>query len=202
MSAKSDATCWGSVAKLFHWTIALFVIGLLVGGLTMTDMKVSPDKFKLYALHKSIGITVLVLMLLRFAWRGVDPRPKDVAGMAPIIAFAAHAVHRLLYVALLAMPISGWVYNSASNFPLQWFGLVQLPAIVAPDKALKALAHEVHEVLAWTIIALLLAHIAGALKHHFIDRDDKLRRTLPFCRPRVDAVAPQLASPPASTDTP
>lgn len=206
MSARSDASRWGGVAKFFHWTIALLVIGLLVGGLTMTDMKVSPDKFKLYALHKSIGITVLALMLLRFAWRGVDPRPQDVAGMAPIVAFAAHAVHRLLYVALIAMPISGWVYNSASNFPLQWFGLVQLPAIVAPDQGLKALAHEVHEVLAWTIIALLLMHIAGALKHHFIDRDDTLRRMLPFVRPRAAAAAtdaaPATPSPTAPTDTP
>ena len=112
MSARSDATRWGSVAKFFHWTIALFVIGLLVGGLTMVDMKVSPDKFKLYALHKSFGITVLALMLLRFAWRGIDPRPQDVAGMAPIVAFAAHAVHRLLYVALLAMPTSGWTFDT------------------------------------------------------------------------------------------
>ncbi len=201
MSARSDATRWGSVAKFFHWTIALFVIGLLVGGLTMVDMKVSPDKFKLYALHKSFGITVLALMLLRFAWRGIDPRPQDVAGMAPIVAFAAHAVHRLLYVALLAMPISGWVYNSASNFPLQWFGQVNLPAIVAPDKGLKHLAHEVHEFLAWTIIALLLAHVAGALKHHLIDRDDTLRRMLPFARPRAEAAAATVSQP-APTDTP
>lgn len=201
MSARSDTTRWGSVAKFFHWTIALFVIGLLVGGLTMTDMKVSPDKFKLYALHKSFGITVLVLMLLRFAWRGVDPRPQDVAGMAPVVAFAAHAVHRLLYVALLAMPISGWVYNSASNFPLQWFGLVQLPAIVGPDKDLKELAHGVHEFLAWTLIALLLAHIAGALKHHFIDRDDTLRRMLPFAKPRAETTLATAAQP-EPTDTP
>ncbi len=201
MSARSDATRWGSVARFFHWTIALFVIGLLVGGLTMTDMKVSPDKFKLYALHKSFGITVLGLMLLRFAWRGVDPRPQDVPGMAPVVAFAAHAVHRLLYVALIAMPISGWVYNSASNFPLQWFGLINLPAIVSADKDLKHLAHEVHEFLAWTIIALLLAHVAGALKHHFIDRDDTLRRMLPFVRPRAETpVAP--APQPEPTDTP
>ena len=202
MSAKSDATRWGSVAKAFHWTIAVLVIGLLVGGLTMTDMKVSPEKFKLYALHKSIGITVLALMLLRFAWRGIDPRPQDVAGMAPIVAFAAHAVHRLLYVALIAMPISGWVYNSASNFPLQWFGLVQLPAIVAPDKGLKELAHEVHEVLAWTIIALLLAHIAGALKHHFIDRDDTLRRMLPFAKPRAAAAVAPIPQPEPTDKTP
>jgi cytochrome b561 len=201
VSARSDATRWGSVARFFHWTIALFVIGLLVGGLTMTDMKVSPDKFKLYALHKSFGITVLGLMLLRFAWRGVDPRPQDVPGMAPVVAFAAHAVHRLLYVALIAMPISGWVYNSASNFPLQWFGLINLPAIVSADKDLKHLAHEVHEFLAWTIIALLLAHVAGALKHHFIDRDDTLRRMLPFARPLAQTpVAP--APQPEPTDTP
>lgn len=197
MGARSDAGHWGSVAKFFHWSIALLVIGLLVGGLTMTEMKLSPDKIQFYALHKSVGITVLILMLLRFAWRGIDPRPEDVAGLSPTVAFAAHAVHRLLYVALIAMPISGWVYNSASNFPLQWFGVVQLPAIVAADKELKHLAHEVHEFLAWTIIALLIAHVAGALKHHLIDRDDTLRRMLPFAKPRAETTTP-----PASTDTP
>ncbi|HQW82487.1 MAG: cytochrome b [Rhodanobacteraceae bacterium] len=199
MSAKSDATRWGSVAKCLHWLIAIAVIGLLVGGLTMTDMKVSPDKFRWYALHKSFGVTVLVLMLLRFAWRGIDGRPQAVPGVAPIVAFAAHSVHRLFYVALIVMPISGWVYNSASNFPLQWFGVLQLPAIVAPDKDLKHLAHTVHEVLAWTIITLLLVHVAGALIHHFIDRDDTLRRMLPFAKPRAEAARTQQ---PASTDTP
>lgn len=197
MGARSDAGRWGSIAKAFHWIIALLVIGLLVGGLTMTEMKLSPDKLRFYALHKSIGITVLALMLLRFAWRGVDPRPEDVAGMSPSVAFLARAVHRLFYVALIAMPISGWVYNSAANFPLQWFGLVQLPAIVAPDKELKHLAHEVHEFLAWTLIALLIVHLAGALKHHLIDRDDTLRRMLPFAKPRAET-----ATSPASPDTP
>lgn len=198
MAARSDLSRWGSIAKFFHWTIALFVIGLLIGGLVMVDMKVSPDKFKFYALHKSFGVTVLVLMLLRFAWRGVDPRPADVAGMPPAVAFLAHSVHRLLYLALLAMPISGWVYNSASNFPLQWFGLIQLPALVAPDKEIKHWAHETHEFLAWTIIVLLALHVAGALKHHFIDRDETLRRMLPFSKPApVSASAPEpLPNPP------
>lgn len=196
MPARSDATRWGSVAKAFHWIVAVFVIGMLIGGLTMVELPTSPDKFKLYALHKSFGITILVLMLLRLAWRSVDPRPRDVPGMAPLVAFAAHAVHRLLYLALLAMPISGWVYNSASNFPLQWFKLVQLPAIVAPDPELKRLAHDVHEALALFIMLLLALHIAGALKHHFIDRDDTLRRMLPFMKPRASSSAILRETPP------
>ena len=185
MTARSDSSTWGSVAKFLHWTIALLVIGMLVGGLSMTSMPNSMDKLQVYAIHKSLGITILSLMLIRFAWRGVDPRPRAVAGMAPAVAFLAHAVHRLLYVALIAMPISGWVYNSASGFPLAWFKLFNLPALVAPDPAIKALAHSVHETLAWTIILLLAAHVAGALKHHFIDRDDTLRRMLPFLKPRA-----------------
>lgn len=189
MIARSDATRWGAVAKLLHWTVAIAVIGLLVGGLTMTDLKTSPQKFQLYALHKSVGITVLALMLLRLAWRGIDPRPRENGGDHPWLMFAARATHRLFYVLLIAMPISGWVYNSAANFPLRWFGRVQLPALVAPDKALKQLAHEVHEVLAYTIIALLIVHVAGALKHHLIDRDDTLRRMLPFAKARA-ATAP------------
>jgi cytochrome b561 len=195
VSATSNANTWGSVAKFLHWTIAILVIGMLVGGEVMSDMKMSPDKFKIYALHKSTGITILTLMLLRFAWRGFDPRPKDVPGMSPTVAFLAHSVHKLLYLALIAMPISGWVYNSASNFPLQWFGLFQLPAIVAPDPSLMEFAHDVHETLAWLIILLLAAHIAGALKHHFIDRDDTLRRMLPFVKPRAATVAPTPETP-------
>jgi cytochrome b561 len=202
VTARSDATRWGSIAKTFHWVIALLLIGTLIGGLTMVDMKMSPDKFKLYALHKSFGITVLALMLLRFAWRGVDPRPQDVAGMAPVVAFAAHTVHRLLYVAVIAMPISGWVYNSASNFPLQWFGLIQLPALVAPDPGIKHLAHEVHEALAWTILLLLALHVAGALKHHFIDRDDTLRRMLPFVKPRGGSMPVPTPAAPLPQDLP
>jgi cytochrome b561 len=195
VGARSDDIHWGAVAKFFHWSVAILVIGLLVGGLTMTDLKTSPEKFKLYALHKSVGLTVLALMLLRFAWRGIDPRPHDLAGLPPAARFAARAAHRLFYVVLLAMPISGWVYNSAANFPLQWFGLVQLPAIVAADKELKHLAHEVHEWLAWTLIALLLVHVAAALKHHFIDGDDTLRRMLPLARVKDSA---EPSSPPTT----
>ena len=91
MSAKSDATRWGSVAKIFHWTIALFVIGLLVGGLTMTDMKVSPDKFKLYALHKSIGISILALVLLRLSWRLYAGAPAAVPRAIASIGMASAA---------------------------------------------------------------------------------------------------------------
>lgn len=194
MTARSDATHWGTVAKTLHWIIALLVIGMLVGGLTMTGMKPSMDKLQVYAIHKSLGVTVLALMLIRFAWRGVDPRPQDVAGMSPTVAFMARSVHRLLYVALIAMPISGWVYNSASNFPLVWFKLVPLPALVAPDPAIKAIALGVHETLAWLIILLLAAHVAGALKHHFIDRDDTLRRMLPFAKTRAasNPITPEL----------
>ena len=196
MTARSDSTRWGTVAKSFHWIIAILVIMMLFGGFAMVDLPMSADKFWVYGVHKSIGITILTLMLLRLAWRSVDPRPRDVAGMSPTVAFLAHTVHRFLYVALIAMPISGWVYNSASNFPLQWFQQFQLPALVAPDPELKALAHAVHVGLAYTIIVLLALHIAGALKHHFIDRDDTLRRMLPFMSPRASSGASQQEAPP------
>ena len=95
MSAKSDATRWGSVAKFFHWTIALFVIGLLVGGLTMTDMKVSPDKFKLYALHKSIGITVLALVLAA-TYDSMVPLTICCLTMAVLLGLGTGAVFKLV----------------------------------------------------------------------------------------------------------
>lgn len=180
MPLRSDIRRWGGVTKLLHWTIALLVIVLLGVGLWMIDLPISLDKVRVYALHKSTGVTVLALMLIRIAWRASEKsRPQMPLGMPAWERGAAVASHVLLYVALLVMPLSGWLFNSAANFPLQWFGWLSLPALSGPDPALKAFARAIHHWTAYTLIALLSLHVLAAFKHHVFDRNEILRRMLP-----------------------
>lgn len=189
MPLRNTPETWGAVHKALHWLVALAVVGLLVVGWIMDEMPNSPDKIKVYALHKSFGITVLALMLVRLAWRRSNPRPALPPTMKRWERTLAGVVHGGLYVVLLAMPLSGWLYNSAANFTLKWFGLFAIPPLSAPDKDLKYLAEDVHWFLSWMVVTLVVLHVAGALKHHFVDRDDVLRRMLPGRRGPTGPVA-------------
>ena len=165
-----------------HWLIALLVIGLCVVGLIMTELPTSLDKIKIYALHKSFGLTVLGLMLLRLLWRLIDRRPAYPPGMPGWQVKLASFTHLLLYAILLWMPLTGWLYNSASNFPLRYFGWFSLPALSGPDPELKALAQQMHEWGFYLLALLFFIHVAAALKHHLLEQDDTLRRMLPWRR--------------------
>lgn len=183
MSLRSNDTRWGSVAKTIHWLTALLIIVAGVMGLVMTGMKPSMSKISVFALHKSIGLTVLALFLLRLLWRLLDRRPRDEPAPRWQLV-AAHAVHGMLYLLILAIPLSGWLFNSLAGFPLQYFKQFNLPALAAKNEDAAALAVQVHEYLFWLLVLVLIAHVGGALKHHLIDRDNVLRRMLPFGRPR------------------
>lgn len=179
MHVRNTDTAWGSVSIGLHWLVVLLVLVGATLGLVMDEMPNSVAKIQVYALHKSLGLTVLALMLLRFAWRLAGGRPAALAGTARWQSASATVTHWLLYAALLAMPLSGWLYNSASNFPLRWFGLVRVPALSGRDPDLKELAHEAHETIFWVIVALVLLHVGAALWHHLVRRDATLDRMLP-----------------------
>lgn len=183
MSLRSNDRQWGSVAKFFHWTMALLIIGNGVFGLCM-DLAGNPmQKINWLALHKSIGLTVLALFLLRLLWRASERRPAE--DPAPRWQqLAAHAVHGVIYLLIVALPLTGWWLNSVAGKPLQFFKQFNLPAIAAANPGLKETAEGVHEFLFWFLVAVLVLHIGGALKHHFIDRDNTLLRMLPFRRLR------------------
>ncbi len=183
MTLRNNARHWGSVSKFFHWTIALAILCNGTFGLLM-DLASSPmRKIGWLALHKSIGLTVLALVLLRILWRWGGGRPAEEP--APRWQMlAARAVHGMLYVVIVAIPLTGWWFNSVSGKPLQWFKLFNLPPLAAKDDALRHFAQNVHEYLFWFLLLLLLAHVGAALKHHVFDDDDVLRRMLPFARLR------------------
>lgn len=183
MSLRSDGRQWGSVAKFFHWIVALGILVNGVWGLLMTDMAPSMNKITIYALHKSIGLTILALFALRLTWRLYDRAPPDVP-MPRWQRIVAHATHILLYGFILAIPLSGWIFNSLHGYPLQWFKLFNLPALAAKNDELSEVAGEVHEWLFYLLLLVLVGHAGAALKHHFFDRDNVLRRMLPFARIR------------------
>lgn len=164
------------VAISLHWLLALLVVGGFGLGWFMTDLPLSPDKLKYYAWHKWIGVSVFLLAVLRLAWRLGHRPPPLPAGTPPWQRLAADWTHRLLYLLIFVLPLSGWLYSSASGYPVVYLGLVQLPDLVAKDKVLADLLHEVHELLAWGLCALVAVHFAAALKHQFVDRDGLLRR--------------------------
>lgn len=179
MGLRNTPERYGSVAQALHWLVVLLLIGQVAVGKIAKEMPDGFDKLVLLARHKSVGITILALAAIRLAWRLFD-RPPPPPPMPRWQRVASRATHWAFYVLLFAMPLTGWMMSSASNYPVSWFGLVQLPDFVAPDRELKHLFEEIHETLAKTLIALALLHVAAALKHHFVDRDGLLQRMLPW----------------------
>ena len=165
-----------------HWLIALIVFMLFPVGLYMADLPVSPTKLKLYSYHKWAGVTVFALALLRVWWRATHAAPPLPASMPRWQQAFAHATHHLLYLLLFAIPLSGWLMSSAKGFQTVYFGVLPIPDLLAKNKELGEQLEVVHMLLNYTMAALLAAHIAAALKHHFVDRDDILTRMLPVFR--------------------
>lgn len=179
MPLKNTDHEWGSVSKLLHWLIVVLIIVMGYLGLTMVDLPISPHKIATYALHKSIGLTLLALVALRLLWRLYVGAPVDVPGTPRWQRIAATSMHWALYALLLVTPISGWIVNSAAGFPLQWFGMVNLPALVARDHDLHERMAAVHEFLFWTLVTLAVLHAIAAIYHHVFQRDATLARMLP-----------------------
>lgn len=166
------------MAQFLHWAIVALLVVQVPLGKIAHELPVGLERLVMMSRHKSIGITILLLALFRLVWRWFD-RPPALPPMPRWQAIAARLNHWALYALLFALPLSGWLMSSAAARPVSWFGLVQLPDFVAPDAGLKEVLEEVHEALVNTLLALVLLHVAAALKHQFIDRDGLLLRMLP-----------------------
>lgn len=186
MQWRNTAEKWGAIARTFHWSIAAIILICFIVGLIMGEMENSPQKFSVYLMHKSFGLLVIPLALSRFVWRMANPVPKAMPGDPYWQVVIAELVHWGLYALMIAVPFSGWLMNSYYGMPLPWFGNEHLmvPALVTPDRDMAKEVAELHETLAWGIIALALAHAGAALYHHFIRKDAILARMTPFINPR------------------
>jgi cytochrome b561 len=169
----------GAIA--FHWIIAILIVANLVGAWLTEDWE-GPARATVMALHKATGITVLVLSLLRLVWRLGHRPPPFPAGIKPIEALGARAVHWLFYLMMVSIPLTGWLMISAADprRPFHWYGAFDLPYLpVQGNKAVGGFAHDAHEWLGWAFVALLVLHVAAALKHHLSDEPGFIGRMLP-----------------------
>lgn len=142
----------------------------------MGKMEFSSTQMTVIMLHKSFGMTVLGLVILRLIWRFIHPPPPPLASHAPWEKILSKLVHLLLYLAMIGMPVSGWVMTSAAEYPVNFFGLFDIPMIAPKDEGLAGLAAELHEYFAFMLYAAIGLHFLGAAKHHIIDKDITLRR--------------------------
>ena len=180
MPQSAAAGSYTTTAVALHWLVALGVFGAFSLGLYMHELPLSPTKLKLYSYHKWAGVTIFLLALIRLGWRATPPAPPLPDHMPRWQRMAAHATHHLLYVLIVAIPLTGWLMSSAKGFQTVWFGVLPLPDLLDKNKELGDTLALVHKTLNLSMAALVSAHVGAALKHHLVDRDDVLARMLPF----------------------
>lgn len=179
MALRNTTQRWGWLSQLLHWLIVVLIILQVTFGITAADLPSGMHKLALLARHKSVGITILALALLRLAWRAANPTPELPDTLKSWERSVARITHFMLYLLLFALPLSGWTMSSARGFPVSWFHLLQLPDLVPKNRSLYDDLVFTHHALTWVLYAVVALHVAAALKHHFVLRDDVLRRMLP-----------------------
>jgi cytochrome b561/polyisoprenoid-binding protein YceI len=198
MSLANSPRRWGLVTQLLHWAVVALIVTQFVLASIADDLPLGMKKLAVIANHKSFGITILALAIVRLVWRRVSPGPGLPDGMSRFERIGANASHHLLYGLLFAVPLVGWAMSSAKNYSVSWFNLVALPNLVAPNDALFEIFKETHEVLAFLLAGVAILHALAALRHHFVKKDDVLRRMLPFAGMAVAVAIGLLAAPPAA----
>lgn len=183
MPFTNSANRYGVVTQALHWLVVLLVIVQFVLADIADDLPRGAEKLEWVARHRSVGLTIMVVALFRVAWRIFDRLPDPV----PMPAWqrkAATLSHWGMYALLFALPLTGWMMSSAEGARVVWFGMLQLPGLVVPSQQLGEALHEIHEVLATSLLVLAGLHVLAALKHQLLDRDRLLSRMLPWGRPR------------------
>ena len=180
MPNEDSRTRYTAVAQSFHWVIAALIVTQFILGWTAADLPPGMHKLALLARHKSFGMTVLMLAVLRLLWRMRNPPPPLPAGMRPLERVLARITHVAFYVLLFAMPVTGWMMSSAKNYSVSWFGLFTWPDLIAKNEAAFDALKATHDYLGDALFAVAVLHVLAALKHHFWNKDDVLLRMLPF----------------------
>ena len=178
MQIKNSVDRYGVVAQLFHWSIVALVVVQFVLAEQAEDAEPLLQK-EILTTHKSFGMTIFMFAVLRLLWRLANPPPTAIAAKK-WQEHAARIVHWLLYALILSTPLAGWLMSSAKNYTVSWFGVFSFPNLIAPDESRFDQLKELHEILAFSIFNLALLHLVAALKHHFFDKDNVLRRMLPL----------------------
>ena len=168
---------YGLIARLLHWLLFALVIGMLMGGSVLSFLPSGGVKAFVVVGHKSIGVVVFLLMLVRLLWRSTNPSPQFL-GTNPVLNYIAHLLHIVLYILLILQPLTGILMSKAYGYPVSVFGVFELPALVWQSPSLGSFFRQVHGVTAVLLTVVIAIHAAAALKHHFIDRDRTLMRMI------------------------
>jgi len=171
---------YGMVAQTFHWLVVIGITTQFIWAWRIDRTESIRAEFALVNQHKSIGMTVLALVVLRLLWRVFNRPPAFPAGMAAWERLAATTAHWLLYALILAMPLTGWIYSSAAGYGAEFYGLLEIPDFVAQSERLENIFGSIHEWLARAILAVVAIHVLAALRHQFVLKDGLLRRMLPL----------------------
>lgn len=174
----STPACYDPVAKGLHWLMALLVIGLWSVGLVMDDLPKGDVRSQVIGLHKAMGVVVLVLAMARLGWRLGHPAPELPATMPALERLAAKLGHWALYGLMIALPVDGILLSQAGGRVVNVFGVV-LPTVLDKNEALKEIFETAHEAMGWLLAVVIAVHVAAALRHHFMLKDDVLTRMLP-----------------------
>ena len=181
MSLTNSPNRYGLVTQSLHWLVVVLVIVQFFLAEAVDEMPRGAQKLEWLGWHRSVGLTILVVALVRVTWRTFDRLP-DPLPMPDWQRKASLATHWALYALLFALPLTGWMMSSAEGATVSWFGLVQLPGLVVPSKPLGEILHVLHSVLATSLLVLAGLHVLAALMHQFVDRDGLLYRMLPWGR--------------------
>ena len=176
---RNTSQTWGGAAKIMHWTIALLVLVQMVLGWTAVAWHLSPTKLDLFVLHKSTGMLILMLMVVRLCWRWTNVTPDLPRSMAAWERVSASASHFALYLLLFIAPVTGWIINSAANVPFRAYWLIPIHSSAEANKGTADITARIHFVIAVALSLVLIVHIAAALRHQFLIRDNVLTRMLP-----------------------
>jgi cytochrome b561 len=182
MPMQASPHRYTAFAQTLHWIIAALIATQFVLAWMQEDLPLGMHKLVLLARHKSFGMTVLLLAVFRLAWRLFNPPPPLPDAMSGIERFLARSTHIAFYVLLFAMPLTGWLMSSAKNYSVSWFGLFTWPNLIAPSDGSFNVLKETHYVLSNVLFVIVILHVLAALKHHFWDKDDVLKRMLPFTK--------------------
>ncbi|HEV7611942.1 MAG TPA: cytochrome b [Steroidobacteraceae bacterium] len=180
MPSQGSSGRYGAVAQAFHWVVAALIVTQFVLAVRADGLPIGAHKLALLARHKSFGMTVLMLAVLRLLWRLKHPPPELPAGMTSVERMLARTTHAAFYVLLFAMPLTGWLMSSAKNYSVSWFGLFTWPNLIGKNEAAFDFLRTTHHLLGDALFVLAVLHILAALKHHFWNRDDVLLRMLPL----------------------
>lgn len=175
---------WGPVAVGLHWLLAILIVGQFALGWAADEAPVSPAKFDLFVWHKSFGVTILLLAALRLAWRLGNPPPDLPSDIPAHEQRLAQVSHILLYTLMLIVPASGWVVADTSRIPFRIFWSIPTPNLMDANKQASELAAGIHKALVVLLVIAVALHVAAALRHHFVKRNDVLRRMLRLTRAR------------------